>query len=151
MKIRRALADDVGALASVHAQAFDQAWPPKAFAELLSSPGVVALAAINEDLVGVILMRAIAGEAEVLTLAVAPAYRRQGVAGALLTAGLSLAMQAGAQAVFLEVAADNPAAIALYRAAGFTDAGRRANYYPRRGAPAVDALLLRRTLNSPIP
>ena len=50
--------------------------------------------------------------------------------------------------MFLEVAVDNPAAIALYQAAGFVPAGRRRGYYRRQGADAMDALVLRRTLNS---
>jgi ribosomal-protein-alanine N-acetyltransferase len=102
--------------------------------------------------VGLILMRAIAGEAEVLTLAVEPSHRRRGVARALLRAGLTQAAASGAEEVFLEVAADNVAALALYRAEGFREAGHRGGYYRRPGGAAVDALVLRRTLNRvPIP
>ena len=151
MKLRYALVEDAQALATVHAQAFDAPWPPESFADLLASPGVFALAAIDQAPVGLILLRAVADEAEVLTLAVAPTHRRRGAARALLTAGLGLATQAGAQAAFLEVAADNPGAIALYRAAGFADVGRRTGYYRRDDGPAADALVLHRTLNSPTP
>lgn len=147
MKLRAADASDAVALAKAHASGFDAPWPPEAFVDLLKSPGVFALAAVEGAPVGLILMRAIAGEAEVLTLAVEPAHRRRGVAKALLTAGLAQAAAAGAEEVFLEVAADNPGAIALYRQAGFEAAGHRGGYYHRQGAPAVDALVLRRTLN----
>jgi ribosomal-protein-alanine N-acetyltransferase len=75
----------------------------------------------------------------VLTLAVLPASRRQGLAGALLRTGLAQAKTLGAVRGFLEVGAYNPAALALYRGAGWRGIGRRAKYY-RRGA---DALLLR--------
>ncbi len=150
MKLRAADASDALALARAHAAAFDAPWPPEAFMDLLGSPGVFALAAVDQGPVGLILMRAVAGEAEVLTLAVEPAHRRRGVARALLEAGLAQAAVAGAQTCFLEVAADNAAAIALYRSAGFEPAGRRAGYY-QRPAAAVDALLLRRALNSPRP
>ena len=50
--------------------------------------------------------------------------------------------------MFLEVAEDNPGAIALYERTGFTAVGRRASYYGRPGAQAVDAVVMRRTLNS---
>ena len=151
MKLRAADASDALALARAHASAFDAPWPPEAFMDLLGSPGVFALAAVDQGPVGLILMRAVAGEAEVLTLAVEPAHRRRGVARALLEAGLVQAALAGAETCFLEVAADNAAAIALYRLAGFEQAGRRAGYYQRPHADAVDALLLRRALNSPRP
>lgn len=151
MKLRPATAEDVVALAAVHAAAFDSPWPPEAFADLLASPGVFALAAIDKTPVGLILMRAIADEAEVLTLAVSPAHRRLGAGAALLQAGLDLAAAAGAETAFLEVASDNAAALALYTAAGFAPAGRRAGYYARSSGPAMDALLLRRALNTSDP
>jgi ribosomal-protein-alanine N-acetyltransferase len=147
MKLRTADASDALALAKAHASAFDAPWPPEAFAGLMATPGVFALAAVDGAPVGVILMRAIAGEAEVLTLAVEPAHRRRGVALALLRAGLAQAEAMGAEAAFLEVAADNRAALALYRAEGFEEAGHRGGYYRRPDGEAVDALVLRRTLN----
>lgn len=147
MKLRAADASDALALAKAHASAFDHPWPPEAFTSLLATPGVFALAAVDEAPVGLILMRAVAGEAEVLTLAVEPAMRRRGVARALLDAGLAQAAFMGAQEAFLEVAADNPAALALYRQAGFEQAGHRGGYYNRAGSESVDALVLRRTLN----
>jgi len=147
VKLRAADASDALALARTHAAAFDSPWPPEAFATLMGTPGVFALAVVNGDMVGLILMRAIAGEAEVLTLAVEPEHRRRGVARDLLRAGLAQAAHAGAEEAFLEVAADNPGALALYRAEGFEQAGHRGGYYHRAGGAAVDALVLRRTLN----
>jgi len=149
MKLRAADASDAVALAKAHASAFEASWPPEAFTGLMATPGVFALAAVDAAPIGLILMRAIAGEAEVLTLAVEPARRRRGVARALLEAGLAQAALMGAEEAFLEVAADNPAALALYRQAGFEHAGQRSGYYNRPGAGTVDALVLRRTLNRP--
>jgi len=91
---------------------------------------------------GMILARAIADEAEVLTLAVDPAAQRRGIGRALLHQSLITTQQRGAQALFLEVAADNAPAQALYTALGFAVVGRRPGYYPGGG----DALLLRRPL-----
>ena len=91
---------------------------------------------------GMILARAVAGEAEVLTLAVDPASRRQGIGRALLQQTAATAQGRGAQAIFLEVAADNAPAQALYAASGFAEVGRRRGYYPNGG----DALVLRRPL-----
>ncbi len=74
----------------------------------------------------------IAGEAEVLTLAVRPAARRRGIGRALVEAAATLA-EASAAAMFLEVAADNPGAVALYAQTGFEIVGRRPGYYGRAG------------------
>ncbi|HQT72726.1 MAG TPA: GNAT family N-acetyltransferase, partial [Acidiphilium sp.] len=87
--------------------------------------------------------RAVAGEAEILTIGVAATARRRGIARALLGAALGEARGRGAETVFLEVAADNDAAIRLYRACLFRPAGRRRDYY----GPGRDALLFTRPLS----
>ncbi|MGA2950702.1 MAG: ribosomal protein S18-alanine N-acetyltransferase [Caulobacteraceae bacterium] len=138
---------DAHALAAVHALSFDDPWSDGAFAELFASPGVFALAADDGDeIAAFILCRAVAGEAEVLTLAVAPDLRRRGMATALLQAAMAEASRAGAETMFLEVASNNAPALALYRGAGFTQAGLRRAYYAPEG---TDALVLRRDLNRP--
>ena len=142
MSIRRAGVADAEALAAIHAQAFDQPWTGAEFADFLGRGEVTGL--IGEA--GFILIRMVAGEAEVLTLAVEPVQRRSGHARALLAQALELAAAAGAQAAFLEVASDNDAAIGLYRSAGFQQMGRRRDYYAR-ATGRQDALVLRRDLS----
>ena len=106
-----------------------------------------AFAAVAEpSYAGFILCRRMATEAEVLTLAVDPDQRRHGLGSALLAAAVDWAGEAGADALFLEVACDNAAAIALYQSADFLEVGRRRAYYSRPGG-AMDALVLRRDLN----
>jgi ribosomal-protein-alanine N-acetyltransferase len=87
----------------------------------------------------------VAGEAELLTLAVAPPARRRGRGRALLAAFEQGARERGACEAFLEVAADNAPAVALYAGAGYSELGRRPGYYSR-AAGAVDALLMGRAL-----
>jgi [ribosomal protein S18]-alanine N-acetyltransferase len=94
---------------------------------------------------GLVLARAIAGEAEVLTLAVLPAARRRGLGLALMTGAIDRAAAAGATAMLLEVAADNTAAQGLYALLGFAEVGRRRRYY----ADGRDALVMRRALIAP--
>lgn len=135
-------------LAALHAQAFDRSWPASEIATLSQGAGAIAL--LVEDggePVGMILCRALFDEAEILTLAVAPAARRQGIGAMLVETAAALAAQGGAHGLFLEVAADNPAAQALYRGLGFADAGRRAGYYARPEG-RVDALVMRLDLNT---
>jgi [ribosomal protein S18]-alanine N-acetyltransferase len=131
-------------LAIIHASAFPEgeAWGPDAIALSLELPGAFGLLRAGA---GMILARVAAGEAEVLTLAVAEPARRRGVASALLGAAMAEAMARGAATMFLEVSTRNEAARTLYARAGFTEVGRRARYY----ADGSDALVLRAALNSP--
>ena len=147
MILRPATANDAAALAAVHAAAFDPPWSVSEIAGLLASPGGFALAAqTGPALIGFILCRVAADEAEILTLVTMPAHRRVGVAAALLEAAAGAARAGGASALFLEVADDNAAARALYAGAGFHRVGARAGYYARE-AGAAAALVLRRELN----
>lgn len=141
MSLRAAPAEDAAVLAGLHAAAFDKPWSAGEIAALMATPGVFAL---TVDLKGFILCRSIAGEAEILTLAVDPAARRAGAGRALVEAAAGLAAQCGAESLFLEVAADNTAALALYSATGFQRVGLRKGYY----ASGADAVVMRRALNS---
>ena len=148
MSLRFAGAEDAPILAEVHARAFDTSWTAADIERLMQIMGGFALIADQDaGIVGFILIRVIAQEAEVLTLAVAPWVRRTGVGLELVEAAAAEAERRGAGAMFLEVAEDNPAALALYRRAGFEQAGMRRAYYARDGAAPADALVLRRTLN----
>ena len=147
MKIEPARRADAKALARVHAARFDAPWLEADLVVLLDGPGAFALMARHEGVQAFVLARAIADEAEILTIAVSPDFRRQGLARTLTDAAARLAESLGAQSLFLEVAEDNPAAIALYTAVGFAQVGRRRGYYARQGGAKVDALVMRRDLN----
>jgi ribosomal-protein-alanine N-acetyltransferase len=125
-------------LAAIHRAAFParEAWGEDAIALQLAMPGVFGLLHPRG---GMILARVTADEAEVLTLAVTPDMRRQGVAGALLAGAMAAARDQAAKTMVLEVAIGNAAARALYERAGFVEAGRRPRYY----ANGEDALILR--------
>lgn len=133
------------ALATLHARAFSmpRPWSEAEFAALLSDPLVFLLV---EGDAGFLLGRAVAGEAELLTLAVAPEARRLGLGRKLVGRFIYQARLRGADSAFLEVAEDNIAARALYRVSGFADAGRRRGYYQTSDGRAVDALVLVRAL-----
>lgn len=135
------------ALAALHAEAFETSWSPEAFARLLDQPGV----SLKVEPDGFILLQAAADEAEILTLAVRPFARRQGLATRLVEAAAAQAAAGGTERLFLEVAEDNEPARALYSRLGFAQVGRRTRYYARAGGLTVDALLLARNLDVPLP
>ncbi len=133
-------------LAAIHAAAFPpgEAWSVTMFAAQLGLPGLFALL---DEAGGMVLMRVAADEAEILTLGVAPEARRRGIARALVEAGCEAAGKGGAAKVFLEVAARNAGARALYEGSGFVKTGVRRKYY----ADGSDALTMTRTLPSKLP
>jgi ribosomal-protein-alanine N-acetyltransferase len=147
VKIAAASAADAEALALLHATSFESPWGAEDIAALLESPGGFALTASDTEIRGFILARAISYDAEILTLAVGLQFRRRGLASALTEAAAKCAGALGAESMFLEVAEDNPGAVALYAGAGFVQVGRRRGYYARTDAEAVDALVMRRDLN----
>lgn len=137
------------ALAAVHAGAMDSgpAWGVGDFAGLLASPGVFALG----DARGIALGRVAADEAELLTIAVLPAQRRRGLGRALLDAFEAQAAAAGAATAYLEVAADNAPAIALYAARGYAVTGRRKGYYRAPDGRRTDAVTMAKGLRPDTP
>ncbi|TCP39928.1 GNAT family N-acetyltransferase [Rhodovulum marinum] len=131
-------------LATLHAVCFTHPcpWSAAEFAALLAGSGVF----LAGDATAFALGRAVADEAELLTLAVAPAARRHGLGRARLAAFEAAARSRGAARAFLEVAADNTPARALYAAAGYAPAGLRPGYCTAPDGGAVDALILAKAL-----
>ena len=132
------------ALADLHARCFTVPKPfsNAAFEVFLASPHCFLCTLPH----GFALGRAVAGEAELLTLAVDPDHRRGGTGCALLAAFEAQAKTQNARRAFLEVAASNHAAIALYRTHGYTESGRRRGYYGQSGVQPEDAILMDRLL-----
>jgi [ribosomal protein S18]-alanine N-acetyltransferase len=134
---------DAGAIAALHKASFQRGWGEEEVHGLLVEKNIVAhRAMIGRTMAGFILSRLTAGEAEILSIAIAPARRGRGFARPLLDLNLRRLAGLGAHTVFLEVDEHNAAARALYRRAGFSDVGRRQSYY-QTGA---SALVLRRDL-----
>ena len=133
------------ALADLHARCFRSPppWSAGDFTGFLADP--LAFLLVEAD-AGFLLGRAVAGEAELLTLAVAPEARRLGLGRKLVARFLYQAQLRGAERAFLEVAADNTAAIALYESSGFQRAGIRRGYYQSPEGHRTDALVLARNL-----
>jgi [ribosomal protein S18]-alanine N-acetyltransferase len=134
---------DAAAIAALHTASFQRGWGEDEVHRLLIERSVVAHRAMTgKTMIGFILSRHAAGEAEILSIAIATARRGRGFARPLLDLHLRRLAGLGVHAVFLEVDEHNAAARALYRRAGFHDVGRRQGYY-QSGA---SALVLRRDL-----
>ncbi len=133
-------------LAQLHRRAFepqgDAVWQASAFRQLLESPGMEANLFHKENQpVGFCLYRVVAGEAELISIAVDPMLQGEGVATFIMAYLLSTLKQQGVAQFFLEVRTDNTAAISLYQRHGLQQAGVRENYYKKSDGRSVDALV----------
>lgn len=135
---------DLNWLAQTHAACFSHSrpWSSEEFAKLLEHDGTL----LAMDRQGFALARRVLDEAEILTIAVLPAARRRGVASGLLAELEGDLAQNGARYLYLEVAEDNAAALALYYSRGYRETGRRTGYYAAASGPATDALILSKNL-----
>lgn len=130
-------------LVQIHAQSFDFGWKDSDFLEYLKSEKYTALGVYEaETLQAFVLISKVVDEAEILTIATDPSAQRRGHARALLQHLIAHLAHEKIRSLFLEVAVDNPAAIALYEGLGFRQVGRRPLYYSRRDGTLVDALIL---------
>jgi [ribosomal protein S18]-alanine N-acetyltransferase len=145
--LSEARARDAAPLAALHAAAFRRGWSEDEFERLLIDRSVLAhRALLGHRPVGFIVSRIAAGEAEILSVAVARAQQGRGLARRLLDLHLRRLAGLGVRTVFLEVDDDNTPARRLYARSAFREVGRRPGYYPRAGSAAGAALVLRRDL-----
>lgn len=139
--VRRVDERDAAALADVDAASFGEPWTADAVRALLEGGLTIAfLASRQGQPTGAALVRVVAGEGELLRIAVRPEARRQGVGRVLLEAVLSAIADQCPDGVHLEVRASNVAARRLYADAGFVEQGQRRDYYQ---APREHAVLMR--------
>jgi len=134
---------DAAAIAAIHGASFRRGWGEDEICRLLIEKNVIAHRAMSgRKLIGFILSRLAAHEAEILSVAIAPAWRGRKLARPLLDLHLRRLAGLGTRAVFLEVSERNAPATQLYRRAGFREVGKRQGYYDG----GATALVLRRDL-----
>jgi [ribosomal protein S18]-alanine N-acetyltransferase len=144
--VSEARLEDAALLAALHGAAFQRGWSTEEFEQLLVEHNVVADRAMaGAELAGFVVSRIAADQAEILSIAVAAAYRGQGLAHKMLDVHLRRLAGYGVATVFLEVDERNEPARRLYAGFGFAEVGRRESYYAAAEGAAA-ALVLRRDL-----
>lgn len=132
-------------IAALHAKVFDPAWDADAIRALLEHPAAASLVAVAGDpkaAIGFVIGQLASDEAEILSIGVSPNWQRAGLGTGLVQGLIRAARRGDAKRLFLEVAADNGPALALYRKLGFVENGLRKRYYDRPGGEKADALML---------
>lgn len=140
------LDDAMRVMEAAFGRTYGEAWTRSQCAGILPMTGVslfLARDSKNDEVVGFSLFRSVAGESELLLLAVAPQRCREGIGSRLLAHFMDEARSNGAGRVHLEVRDGNPA-IQMYKAAGFVPVGRRRNYYQAPDGRRFDALTFAR-------
>ena len=138
------LADDLDAVLAIEHKSFSMPWTDAMFlSEMRQGPNSQLLVARLEKrpttIVGYVGYRAVLDEMHVMIVAVAPAWRRRGIAQRMLSEAMEQARQADCARAILEVRASNVGAQQLYYRLGFAPVGVRPKYYQR---PSEDALIL---------
>ncbi len=149
--IRPAVLADAAVIAAAERVCFDDPWSAAGIVELFQNETVIGFVVVSDGpemrLAGYAFARVIAGEAEILNLAVLPRFRRRGQGRRLLDAALVGALAGGAREVFLEVRESNESAKALYACRGFRAVGLRPDYYRK---PRENGLILRLDLSAAV-
>jgi ribosomal-protein-alanine N-acetyltransferase len=114
-------------------------WSEQSLMQIVSAASPAWVAEEAGKVCGFLIGRVVADEFEILNVAVASASRRKGIGSKLVASALDSAKHSKTRRTFLEVRASNTSAIALYTHHGFTQCGRRVQYYRD---PVEDGLLL---------
>ena len=138
-------------LTEIHAEAFANYWNPNDFNDFFAISGTTGLlaeaeGATNSFPAGMAVLRVIGDQADIITIAVRPRHRRQGLARALMQHAMDLAIKSGASTMYLDVEEGNIPAIYLYEALGFRQLSRRKLYYRQKDGTYTDALVMTRKL-----
>jgi [ribosomal protein S18]-alanine N-acetyltransferase len=146
--VEPASARDAAVLAQIHSASFYRGWGETEFERMLSERNtLVHRLKKGRKIIGFSVSRMAADEAEILSIAVAPAHRGRGLSAKLLLTHLGHLAGRGVRKVFLEVEENNEPARRLYERIGFTVVGRRENYYQQIDGKTMNALLMRRDLS----
>ncbi|MEQ1771089.1 MAG: GNAT family N-acetyltransferase [Devosia sp.] len=139
---------DADAVASLHARSFYRGWPREDIAAYLMDSDTPTLIACDakRHLAGFAMLRLLRDDVELMTIAVEPRWRGKGVATALMKACFEDLMMSAGKRMILEVAADNPSAIKLYKNLGFLQLSERKGYYARANGEPATALVMARNL-----
>ena len=139
---------DAPRLAQLHGTSFHRGWGEGEFESMLAeSNTIVHRLRLGRKTVGFAASRMGADEAEILSIAIDPRCRGQGLSRNLLLTHLGHLAGRGVRTIFLEVEENNGPALSLYNRAGFTIVGRRERYYREPGGEQLNALLMRRDLS----
>lgn len=145
--IRQVTESEADKLTKIHEICFPRYWNREVFTDFFSVKDTFAfLVEEGQEAIAMLVYRVAFDQAEILTLAVLPTYRKQGIARILVADMLERCEKLGVEKLFLEVEVGNDAAIKLYENSGFQHINRRKLYYQQLDGSLTDALVMMRKL-----
>jgi ribosomal-protein-alanine N-acetyltransferase len=147
--IEDARSDDARAMSEIHESSFERAWSTDEMLGMIGDypivqPLVLRVRTWGKTMVaGFVILRIAGGEAEILTIAVAPKFRRCGYGRLLMEEAMRRVYRERAESLFLEVDETNRGAVALYTNLGFKTVGKRPRYYEGAAGTSGTALVMR--------
>lgn len=140
-------AENSETLTKIHEECFPRYWDRNAFTNFFAVKNTFAvLVEDGKTPVGMMVYRITFDQADVLTVAVRPAFRKAGIAKKLVADSLAHCAEIGAKKMFLEVEVGNDPAIKLYENQGFKHISRRKLYYKQIDGSLTDALVMSKKL-----
>lgn len=145
MVIRKASKEDIEAIYAIEVDSFSVPWSLESITKELENPVAYYLIAEEEgQVLGYAGLWDVVGEGQITNIAVRPSGRRKGIGKQLVDGLIAYGKDKNLEVLILEVRASNTPAINLYTGTGFTDIGRRKNYYTK---PTEDAILMAYSIN----
>lgn len=145
-RVRRMRHEDLDAVSRIEQHSYGYPWSTGIFRDCLLAGYFCVVVEQAGEVRGYGILSIAAGEAHVLNVCIAPAFRRQGHGRLLLQHLMQQARSSRVKRMFLEVRPSNLAAINMYKRIGFETVGRRRDYYRAANNRREDALVLALTL-----
>ncbi len=146
--IRAVAQESAEILTHIHEQCFPRYWNREAFTDFFVVDGTFSFLVENEfEPVAMLVYRVAFEQADILTLAVLPSWRKKGIAKLLVEKMLDGCKGLGVKKIFLEVEVGNDPAIKLYEDYDFKHISRRKLYYQQLDGSLTDALVMSRKIN----
>ena len=145
MIFRKMKLEDVPSIAKLEEICFSDPWSETSIKTELNNPLSYWLVADDNGIIaGYVGSQSVLDSADMMNIAIAPEYRRQGIGRKLIDNLIAHLQEQNVIALLLEVRVSNAAAISLYQKFGFEQVGRRPRYYHN---PREDALIFRKGLD----
>lgn len=151
--ICRVLEDSADILTKIHEECFPRYWNRDAFTDFFAVSGTLAFLVEERDMLGkeknpvaMVIYRTAFEQADIITIAVRPNWRRKNISRFMMEKVLSDCKQKEVKKIFLDVEEGNIPAIKLYESIGFKYISRRKLYYQQPNGTFTDALVMEKKL-----
>jgi ribosomal-protein-alanine N-acetyltransferase len=143
-EVRTMGVDDVAQIVAIETRAYEFPWTEQNFIDSLNA-GYIGLVVVGTDntVMGYTILMPAVDDLHILNLCIAPAQQGRGAGRRLLAEIRRVSLERGIHLILLEVRPSNTHAIRLYERFGFSEIGRRRNYYPARNQGREDAIVMR--------